>query len=171
MKKKRDPAISFLVTETKAAAARMTPGRKRMLDAHAATILTPDVLQLIEEMAPLANDATDSERDFVHVVRQSMKVGFVLAAVRYNRELKCNAESLRILISRAAGADLGRETSSRLRDAKYQKIREKWAAMEAAGIKVTNEVLVAAMRQDGVKVSIRTVQRAFESKPAKGLRT
>jgi hypothetical protein len=171
MKRKRDPAISLLVTETKAAAARMTPTRKRMLDAHVQTVLTPDVLQLIEEMAPLANDATESEREFNHVVRQSMKVGFVLAVVRYNRELKCNAEALRILTSRAAGAESGRETSSRLRDAKYQKIREKWAAMEAAGIKVTNEVLVAAMRQDGVKVSIRTVQRAFESKAVKRTRT
>ncbi len=161
-KAKRDPRISFLVTEAQAAATRMTTRRRAMLNRMVAPILAPDIVQCIEEMTPLADNATELDRAFNNTMRQSMKVGFVLAVARYSRELKSNAEAMRIIGARTTGGDLGRKTLSQRREQRYERIRTTWASMEENGDSPTNAKVARAC---GCGVS--TVIRAFKNKPAK----
>jgi hypothetical protein len=161
-KAKRDPQISFLVTEAEAAAARMTPQRRAMLNRMVAPILAPDIVQFIEEMVPLADDATELDRAFNNAMRQSMKVGFVLAVARYSRELKSNAEAMRIIGARITGGDRGRKTSSERKEKRDERIRDTWAEMERAGENPTNAKVARACG-----CGISTVIRAFKSKPTK----
>ncbi len=99
--------------------------------------------------------------------------GFAMALYRYADELKRVPELKKWHSRRDDGINKGHATQSQAREARYQRIRDKWAAMEKAGERVTNETVAAAIRQDGEKkCSARTVQRAFaesliRAKPAK----
>jgi hypothetical protein len=117
----------------------------------------------------LANcDLSHDERLSVYgLMAYAAETGFSMALYRYAEELRDVPELAAWQRKRTAGGDLGRKTASQRREQTAQRIRNKWAAMEAAGEKVTNDAVVAALKQEGVKVSLRTVQRAFESKPAK----
>lgn len=96
-------------------------------------------------------------------VRENVERGFVFAVYRYAEWLKSVPEVRKWNDARLSGGDAGRQTSSRRKAELAQRIREKWAAMEAAGEKVTNDTVAAAMRTDGWKCSRATVIRAFKS--------
>lgn len=154
----KDPKVSQLVTELKAASQRMTRERRAMLDQHVADVFPADAEQLIEELIPLG--LSGSERQLNAHLRQLVKVGFVLAMARYSRELKANAKALEIIEARRRGVDNGHAAASRRRQTQAEKIRDTWAAMEAAGETVTNAKVAAA-----VKCSVSTVIRAFRDQP------
>lgn len=106
-------------------------------------------------------------------LQTSYERGYFLAVLRYEDELKRVPELAAWHRQRHKGIDKGHATQSQAREARYQRIRDKWAAMEKAGERPTNETVAAAIRQDGEKkCSPRTVQRAFaeltaKAKPAK----
>jgi DNA invertase Pin-like site-specific DNA recombinase len=157
---KRDPAISRLVTELLAASDRMTRQQKKLRDAHVASVFPPDIEQLINELISLPASGIARERNAI--MRQAVKAGFVLAMARYSRELKMNAEALALINARQQGGAIGREAATRKKEQRYAKIRERWAAMEAAGQTPTNQAVAQA-----VGCGVSTVIRAFKSKPAK----
>ena len=67
----------------------------------------PDVDQLIDDWtSPLPDNAIS--RQMMLDLRSAIRVGFVLAVVRYQRELRTNKEAMAIVAARAAGADKGR---------------------------------------------------------------
>jgi hypothetical protein len=113
-------------------------------------------------------DLSQDERLSVYgLMAYAAEAGFSMALYRYAKELRDVPELAAWQRKRTVGGDLGRKTASQRREQKAQRIREKWAAMERAGERVTNDAVVAALKHEGVKVSLRTVQRAFSSKPAK----
>lgn len=156
---KRNPDVSFLVTEIKAACDRMTPERRAHLNGYVADTFPPDVLQLIEELTPIPDDSGPILAELIGTMRQTIKVGFVLALARYSRELKANAEAMAIIGARVKGGAVGRAHSTERSDDLARRIRAKWAEMEAAGMKVTNDTVAAEM-----KCSRSTVIRAFQSR-------
>lgn len=160
---KKNPDVSFLVTEIKAACDRMTPERRAYLNDFVSQRFPPDVLQLIEELTPIPDDAGPLLKELIGNMRQTIKVGFSLALARYSRDLKANAEAMAIIGARAKGGAIGRAHSTDRSDDLARRIRAKWAEMEAAGMKVTNDTVAVAM-----KCSRSTVIRAF--KPRKKLR-
>jgi hypothetical protein len=92
--------------------------------------------------------------------------GFVLAVYRYAKHLHSSTEAMSFINARTAGIDKGHDTQAKRARELKQRIREKWAAMEAAGEKVTNDTVAAAIRADGVQCSRSTVIRAFKEKPS-----
>lgn len=94
--------------------------------------------------------------------RVAAEMGFFMAVIRYRKWLVGNREVEQILHGRDAGQRKGHATQSQARENKYQRIRETWAAMEAAGEKVTNDTVAEA-----VGCSRSTVIRAFKSKPTR----
>lgn len=111
--------------------------------------------------------------DFGGMLAYATHMGFAMALHRYADELKRVPELKKWHREREAGVNKGHATQSQAREARYQRILDKWAAMEKAGERPTNETVAAAIRQDGEKkCSARTVQRAFaeltaKAKPAK----
>jgi DNA invertase Pin-like site-specific DNA recombinase len=84
---------------------RKTRAQQGALEFRAA--VPPDVDQLIDGLtSPLPDKAI--ARQMVLDLRQAIRVGFVLAVVRYQRELKANDEAMAIVAARYAGADKGR---------------------------------------------------------------
>jgi DNA invertase Pin-like site-specific DNA recombinase len=113
--RKRNPDVSRLVTELQAAAARRTPEQRAALQRSAPAfraVVPSDVDQLIEEMtSPLPDKAIAQQ--MVLDLRQAIRVGFVLAVVRYRRELKANKEAMAIIAARSAGGHKGRITQTK----------------------------------------------------------
>ncbi len=93
--------------------------------------------------------------------------GFDFALTRYAEQIKHVPELAAWHKKRANGGDTGRAESSRRADDLAHRIRAKWAEIEAAGEKATNDTVAAAMRQDGHKCSRSTVIRAFKRQPVK----
>jgi hypothetical protein len=89
-----------------------------------------------------------------------------MALYRYANELKRVPELKRWHSRRDDGINKGHATQTQASEARHQRFRDKWASMEAAGEKVTNETVAAAIRADGVRCSRSTVIRAFKTKPA-----
>lgn len=125
---------------------------------------------MINTMPELAK-ATVNERTGVRVVASlAVEMGFAMALYRFADRLQGESE---LAEWQNEGQRKGHKTQSQACEARYQRIRDKWAAMEAAGARVTNETVAAAVREDGEKkCSARTVQRAFQavaksSQPAK----
>jgi len=100
------------------------------------------------------------------LLHYSAAQGFAMALYRYANELKRVPELKQWHSRRDDGINKGHATQSQASEARHQLIRDKWASMEAAGEKVTNETVAAAIRADGVRCSRSTVIRAFKTKPA-----
>jgi hypothetical protein len=125
---------------------------------------------MIDNM-PEWTKATADQRTGVRVVASlAAEMGFAMALYRFADSLRGESE---LSEWQKQGQRKGHETQSEQREARYQRIRDKWAAMESAGVRVTNETVAAAVREDGEKrCSARTVQRAFaaaeqQSRPTK----
>jgi hypothetical protein len=140
----------------------MTPERRAYLDSYAASRFPPDVRQLIEEMTPMPPDAGPRAKAMILDLRKAIEAGFILAVSRYNKELKSNAEAMRLVSARKTGAANGRRRSSQRREELAERIRATWVEMDAAGKMPTNAKVAAAC-----ECGISTVIRAFKSKPAK----
>jgi hypothetical protein len=121
---------------------------------------------MIKTMPELAEAGID-ERTGVRVVAAlAVEMGFAMALYRFSDRLQDEPE---LSEWQNEGQKKGHETQSQARESRYQRIRDKWAEMESAGARVTNETVAAAMRQDGEKkCSVRTVQRAFAAAAQQG---
>lgn len=128
-----------------------------------------DTLKLLAPVMPkLARVGPDGLEQLVGLTFYAASQGFAMALYRYADELKRVPELKKWHSRRDDGINKGHATQSQAREARYQRIRDKWAAMEKAGERVTNETVAAAIRQDGEeKCSARTVQRAFATLTAK----
>lgn len=100
------------------------------------------------------------------LVRSAVEEGFWLALQRYATHLRGSAEATAFIEGRKAGLQKGHDSQAKRSAELHRRIRDKWAAMEAAGEKVTNETVAAAMRADGVHCSRSTVIRAFKPRPS-----
>jgi hypothetical protein len=98
-------------------------------------------------------------------IRSAAEMGFVIAVVRYRKWLAGNREVEAILRGREDGQRRGHVTQSHRSDELAKEIRDTWASMEAAGERVTNGTVAAA-----VGCSTSTVIRAFKNKPSKRAR-
>lgn len=110
---KKSRSVSNLVTELQAACDRMTPERRMFLNKFVHDRFPADVLQLIEEMTPIPDDAGEMLTELTLNMRGAVKAGFVLALARYSRELKANKEAMSIVGARADGGDKGRKAQAR----------------------------------------------------------
>jgi hypothetical protein len=111
----------------------------------------------------------DDNKFIADLVRQAAEAGFWVAIKRYAEHLRSSAEAMAFINARTAGIDKGHATQAKRSSELHCRIREKWAAMEAAGEKVTNDTVAAAIRADGVQCSRSTVIRAFKEKPSTAL--
>jgi hypothetical protein len=98
----------------------------------------------------------------VSFLEQVIFEGFDFALTRYAEQIKHVPELAEWHRKRADGGEVGRRTSTSRSEEKAQRIRDTWAALEADGKKVTNEIVASACG-----CSLSTVIRAFKTKPAK----
>jgi hypothetical protein len=113
------------------------------------------------------SSAVKDENEFIKaLVMRAAEEGFRLALARYASQLKRVPELAAWRKERKQGGDKGREGATRKKVDLAQRIRDKWAAMTAAGENPTNATVAAAIKQEYGRGSIRTVQRAF-CEPAK----
>ena len=113
------------------------------------------------------SSAVKDENEFIKaLVMRAAEEGFRLALARYASQLKHVPELVAWRKERKQGGDKGRQGGTRNKVDLAQRIRDKWAAMEAAGENPTNASVAAAIKQEYGRGSIRTVQRAF-CEPAK----
>jgi hypothetical protein len=110
--KKRNPDISFLVTELNAASDRMTAERRAYLRDYVYSRFPPDLLRLIEELTPIPEDAGKILTQMTLDLREAIKAGVALAIARYSKELKANREAMQIINARKGGGDKGRVTNT-----------------------------------------------------------
>jgi hypothetical protein len=113
----------------------------------------------VEDMQCLTPEGWEQFWLFTHYAATQ---GFSMALYRYAEQLKNVPELATWRRKRDDGGDRGRSTQTRRREQRYAKIRETWAAMEAAGQQPTNQRVAAA-----VGCGVSTVIRAFKNKPAK----
>jgi len=154
--------MAALAAELKASR-RLTSDQTQSL---MATVVPQDIVWLIDELLPVPPKASTVLVELVDSLRNAARAGFVIAVARYGKELRANKEAMGIINGRTAGIDKGHDTQAKRARELKQRIREKWAAMEAAGEKVTNDTVAAAIRADGVQCSRSTVIRAFKEKPS-----
>jgi hypothetical protein len=109
----------------------------------------------------LSGEVKDENEFITDLVMQAAEDGFRLALARYAPQLKHVPELAAWRQERKKGGDKGREGGTRKRVDLAQRIRDKWAAMEAAGENPTNASVAAAIKQEYGRGSVRTVQRAF----------
>jgi len=100
------------------------------------------------------------------MIRNAVHEGYSAAVSDYSADIQQSHEASVEYDNREQGGNKGREQQSQASEARHQLIRDKWASMEAAGEKVTNETVAAAIKADGVRCSRSTVIRAFKTKPA-----
>jgi hypothetical protein len=100
------------------------------------------------------------------MIRNAVHEGYSAAVMDYSADIQQSHEASVEYDNREHGGNKGREKQSQASEARHQLIRDKWVSMEAAGEKVTNETVAAAIRADGVRCSRSTVIRAFKTKPA-----
>lgn len=138
------------------------------------TAFAHDAMQFaFRDVDSLQHLSREQRVDFGGMLAYATQMGFAMALYRYADELKRVPELKKWHSRRDDGINKGHATQSQARENRYQRIRDKWAAMEKAGERPTNETVAAAIRQDGEqKCSARTVQRAFatlttKAKPAK----
>lgn len=112
-------------------------------------------------------DQQRADNEFItDLVRQATEAGFWVAIQRYAKHLGRSREAVTLINARTAGIDKGHNTQAKRSSELHRRIRDKWATMEAAGEKVTNDTVAAAVRADGAKCSRSTVIRAFKEKPS-----
>lgn len=92
----------------------------------------------------------------------AVREGYSAAMLDHSGDIVEADEAETLYQSRGQGVTLGHQIQSQLSDDRAQRIRDTWAAMEAAGQKVTNDTVAAA-----VGCSRSTVIRAFKSKPTR----
>jgi hypothetical protein len=114
----------------------------------------------------LSSVVKDENEFITDLVMRAAEQGFRLALARYASQLKRVPELAAWRKERKQGGDKGREGATRKKVDLAQRIRDKWAAMTAAGENPTNATVAAAIKQEYGRGSIRTVQRAF-CEPAK----
>lgn len=158
---KRNSGVSVVAAALNPGRARMTPERYAELTAFVKDNFPVEVIALIEALTPMPDDAGPRVVEAVMDLRRAISSGYIMALARYGSELKGNAEAMAILNGRRVGGDLGRDTSTKKKEDRAARIRAKWAEMEAAGEKATNDSVARAC-----EVSRSTVIRAFKSKPA-----
>jgi hypothetical protein len=95
-------------------------------------------------------------------INTAMANGFLIALLRYADQLKAVPELAKWHKERDEAGDRGRETATRRKHERFQRIRDMWAAMEAAGLKPTSHSVAAA-----IDCSPSTVNRAFKPEPTK----
>ena len=152
-----------------ALAAELKSSRRRTPEERIAVMqnaLPQDVMWLIEELLPVPSNASNVLVELVDSLRNAAKAGFVIAVARYGKELRASKEAMGIINYRTAALDKGHATQAKRSSELHRRIRDKWAAMEAGGEKVTNDTVAAAVRADGVQCSRSTVIRAFKDKPS-----
>jgi hypothetical protein len=120
--------------------------------------LIPAVDTLTHEGKPLP----EFPKLVVRQIRAAAEAGFFMAVVRYREWLVGNREVDSILRAREDGLRKGHAEQKRRSDERAKRIRDTWAAMEAAGERVTNGTVAARCG-----CGVRTVIRAFSSKPNK----
>lgn len=101
------------------------------------------------------------EKDLHEIVRHAFQAGFIEAMKMHRPELLTAADAAVIVGGQHRGNKKGHVSQAMRASKKANEIREKWAAMEAAGENVTNDLVAAA-----VGCSRSTVIRAFKSKPS-----
>jgi hypothetical protein len=99
--------------------------------------------------------------DLSSLMRHLFRAGFVEAVMMHRRELMAAGDLAHLKRKRKDGGDKGRDGGTRRKDHLAQRIRNKWAEMEAAGEIVTNATVAAAIKKECGRGSVRTVQRAF----------
>ena len=107
----------------------------------------------------------DAERLAVSFLEQVIFEGFDFALTRYAEQIKHVPELAEWHRKRADGGEVGRRTSTSRSAEKAQRIRDTWAALEADGKKVTNDIVASACG-----CSLSTVIRAFTSQPAEPIK-
>ena len=107
----------------------------------------------------------DAERLAVSFLEQVIFEGFDFALTRYAEQIKHVPELAEWHRKRADGGEVGRRTSTSRSAEKDQRIRDTWAALEADGKRVTNDIVASACG-----CSLSTVIRAFKSKPAEPIK-
>ena len=115
----------------------------------------------VEELSEVIA-AHDAERAALAFLEQVIFEGFDFALTRYAEQIKHVPELAEWHRKRADGGEVGRRTSTSRSEEKAQRIRDTWAALEADGKKVTNDIVASACG-----CSLSTVIRAFKTKPAK----
>ncbi len=112
-------------------------------------------------------DAGPRAKAMILDLRKAIEAGFILAVSRYNKELKSNAEAMRLVNARKTGGDLGRNTLIERREAVHERIRTKHASLEKAGEPCTYQAVADALKAEGVKCSRSTVDRAINRRTTK----
>ena len=126
-------------------------------------IITSVIGQVVADQQKKQRAVIDSRNPFV----RAAAAGFLAALHRYRAQLEKVPELHNWYGKRKAGGDKGRQGSSRRADDLAQRIRDIWAAMEAAGETPTNASVAAAIQKQCGRGSVSTVIRAFRDKPAK----
>jgi hypothetical protein len=86
----------------------------------------PDVVAIIERLTPLPDG--DVARQLALDIRQSVFVGFLLAVIRYRKELRNNEQAMALLTSRKNGGELGRLSNSKRKASRKTLAQEMIAA-------------------------------------------
>ena len=128
----------------------------------AVTAMSNDTLYIalagLPELRTLSAESLALLYSFFHY---STSRGVEMALYRYADQVKRVPELATWRQRRKHGGDKGREGSTHRANELAQRIRDKWAAMEAAGENPTNASVAAAIKKECGRGSIRTVQRAF----------
>jgi hypothetical protein len=102
---------------------------------------------------------TLTKQEVASVVRRAVHEGYLAALIEYSADIQVGDEAATLYDKRDTGVHKGHETQARIAGDKAQAIRDKWAEMESAGLKPTNDTVAAA-----VGCSRSTVIRAFKSR-------
>jgi hypothetical protein len=126
-------------------------------------IITSVIRQVVADQPKKQRAVIDSRNPVV----RAAAAGFLAALHRYRDQLAKVPELHSLYARRKEGGDKGRAVSSLKKDDLAQRIRDIWAAMEAAGETPTNASVAAAIQKECGRGSVSTVIRAFRDKPAK----
>lgn len=172
--------------KSKSKAAETTPGFVRGRFAEVATLVTGsdlgakppelpkdvndavvamvvDTLKLVGPLLPkLRRVELDGLHELVSLAHYAAAQGFALALYRYADELKRVPELAAWHRKRRDALGKGHATQTQAREAKYQRIREKWAELESAGQPCTYDAVAAACG-----CSRATVDRAINHRATK----
>lgn len=106
--------------------------------------------------------STLTKQEVASVVRRAVHEGYLAALIDYSADIQEGDEAAALYDKRDTGVHRGHATQARIASEKAQAIRDKWAEMEAAGLKPTNAKVAQACG-----CSVSTVIRAFKSRQAK----
>lgn len=142
----KDRSVTDLVTDLNASLDRMTAERAAFLDRAMADAIPADIVQLVEELTPIPDDASVTVKQAIDDLREAIKAGFVIATVCYRHELQSNADAMAIINARDTGGDKGREKQTAAKHERYARIR----ALFDQGIDVREIERIEACKKDTV---------------------